>query len=979
MTNSRILLLVILFGICFCKERNPCEATVEYTAATGDPAKSNNSAIFRGFTRVLFNSRRPLVENSVGLRWTFTGGETIQGEKDIFEDVAPENPTEFVLDIDFGSLTKADTQSVQLAINTSNRSTIRLGFIGYKGVNVSTSSQSSIEASPVYQVALPDELFVDDLACEPSPVLFKAEQFASQPKEDMPVLNTGLSLDYLPLEFRNLRFTLGFHSSFTIFAFKLINGSKRVLNLSNVVIEYWFDGGNDVETFPDDSTSIDSKFKSDCMVSSLSCSLVNLKIEKGLKDVIGARYKLVISFDEKAGLLPPYEMDQDPNSVDGIFEAIVNITSMRFFSQMDVLSDYSFRNTSILDGLSNLPDQLVPRDYEPNPLIPIYENNTLVWGSPPTAGKAKVNLTELSEEGRQCWLKSNSIRQCGLKMRYCCQKSSQRQTPITILDRQKSPSPSDPPVTLLNNDDDDKDNPIPIWAIGLLIGFVMIAFLVCSILCFYSYQQKNNGSFVSFGDDDGNENTRFVTQDQFGSFAWSIVNPIANDDDETQTKESLLTEKSKSSLVLNETKFHTVPSICEMDSYSLVELLNKKDQVNNASPKTSRSWKTWTGHVHWIWESWDVKNVRRARTTIASASSSSSTPGPKFASLHSLSTRKISYIPLDVDYKNEIEPYLGELLGEGGFGQVYFAKWKGEAVAVKVMKVDTETMHKHLKDEVKLTSQMCHDRIVRLLGACLTNKDNVCLIMELIENGNLSKRIHNRKLRRMEYLEVLQIGFDIAEGLSYLHPSIIHRDLKPQNVLLDKDCRAKIADFGISKFKDPHRSYLSVTQTGGTPNYMAPELFNGTRVDEKCDIYSLGCILYETMTRRVPLSDLPSENCAPLFQIIKTVAIDKRRPKIPEFFPHGLAELIRQCWKDNPSSRPSASEACAVLEHLIEGEIARIEQARQAHFDTPSRQLSGYSTNKRVNRNLDTTDNMSLPSDQMRTQNNILNSSTQIE
>lgn len=117
------------------------------------------------------------------------------------------------------------------------------------------------------------------------------------------------------------------------------------------------------------------------------------------------------------------------------------------------------------------------------------------------------------------------------------------------------------------------------------------------------------------------------------------------------------------------------------------------------------------------------------------------------------------------------------------------------------MKVDTETMHKHLKDEVKLTSQMCHDRIVRLLGACLTNKDNVCLIMELIENGNLSKRIHNRKLRKMEYLEVLQIGFDVAEGLSYLHPSIIHRDLKPQNVLLDKDGRAKIADFGISKFK----------------------------------------------------------------------------------------------------------------------------------------------------------------------------------
>ena len=80
-----------------------------------------------------------------------------------------------------------------------------------------------------------------------------------------------------------------------------------------------------------------------------------------------------------------------------------------------------------------------------------------------------------------------------------------------------------------------------------------------------------------------------------------------------------------------------------------------------------------------------------------------------------------------------------------------------------------------------------------------------------------------------------QIGHDIAEALAYLHPTVIHRDLKPQNVLIDKIGCAKIADFGISKFKDPHKSYLSVTQTGGTPNYMAPELFNGTRVDERSE------------------------------------------------------------------------------------------------------------------------------------------------
>ena len=79
-----------------------------------------------------------------------------------------------------------------------------------------------------------------------------------------------------------------------------------------------------------------------------------------------------------------------------------------------------------------------------------------------------------------------------------------------------------------------------------------------------------------------------------------------------------------------------------------------------------------------------------------------------------------------------------------------------------------------------------------------------------------------------------QIARDIAEGLAYLHPAVVHRDLKPQNVLLGADGRALVADFGISRVKDPARSYLShATAEHGTPMYMAPELLNGSRVDEK--------------------------------------------------------------------------------------------------------------------------------------------------
>ena len=112
-------------------------------------------------------------------------------------------------------------------------------------------------------------------------------------------------------------------------------------------------------------------------------------------------------------------------------------------------------------------------------------------------------------------------------------------------------------------------------------------------------------------------------------------------------------------------------------------------------------------------------------------------------------------------------------------------------------------------------------------------KENVCLIMELAKGGNLHQRINDTSRSRLCYMEVLQLAHDVAEGLAYLHPSVIHRDLKPSNILLDEQGHAKIADFGISRVKDPSKTYLTTTNDNGTPMYMAPEQFNGTRVDEK--------------------------------------------------------------------------------------------------------------------------------------------------
>ncbi|GLC37354.1 hypothetical protein PLESTM_000574800 [Pleodorina starrii] len=220
------------------------------------------------------------------------------------------------------------------------------------------------------------------------------------------------------------------------------------------------------------------------------------------------------------------------------------------------------------------------------------------------------------------------------------------------------------------------------------------------------------------------------------------------------------------------------------------------------------------------------------------------------------------------------------------------------------------------------------------------------LIMELCEGGNLGDRIRHPHMRRLEYLEVLQLCRDVAEGLAHLHRfGVLHRDLKPGNVLLDSKGRAKIADFGISRLQDPARSWISVTAPGGTINYMAPELFNGSHVDERADIYSLGCIMYEALTRQVPfgnmqrgaVKELGSRGGAPGGEaagggmvaagnpaaVIMAVAVLGKRPELPDWVPRGLAELITACWAEDPKARPAAAQVFFRLDALIAQELAR--------------------------------------------------------
>ena len=224
--------------------------------------------------------------------------------------------------------------------------------------------------------------------------------------------------------------------------------------------------------------------------------------------------------------------------------------------------------------------------------------------------------------------------------------------------------------------------------------------------------------------------------------------------------------------------------------------------------------------------------------------------------------------------------------------------------------------------EIQLASKFESDRLIKMFGACTRDKNNCCLIMELAPGGSLFHRIHDRNKRRLGYLEILQLAHDIACGLAYLHPAVVHRDLKPQNVLIDADGRAKLADFGISRVKDPSKSYFSqVTAENGTPMYMSPESMNGTRVDEKVDVFALGVIINEAWTRRQPWKD-----CAHFFQIILKVAINGERPWMDPDCPENLKRLITKCWHQDPRQRPSCADVMRLTDLMIQEELRKWER-----------------------------------------------------
>ncbi|KAG8039543.1 hypothetical protein G9C98_008186 [Cotesia typhae] len=313
-------------------------------------------------------------------------------------------------------------------------------------------------------------------------------------------------------------------------------------------------------------------------------------------------------------------------------------------------------------------------------------------------------------------------------------------------------------------------------------------------------------------------------------------------------------------------------------------------------------------------------------TSVSSSSSESSQLSTKSPSLPPklLKQKSLQQFVEEIDY-NEIETE--EVVGKGSFGVVWKGKWRGRYVAIK--HINTEGEKRAFAVEVRQLSRVSHPNIVQLYGAC--TKDPVCLVMEYAEGGSLYNVLHCEPKPRYTASHSISWALQCAQGVAYLHnmkpKPLIHRDLKPPNLLLILGGRTlKICDFGTACDLN---SYM--TNNKGSAAWMAPEVFEGSRYTEKCDIFSWGVILWEILARRKPFDDIGGS----AYRIMWAVHVGQRPPLI-EGCPKPIEDLITRCWSKRPEERPSMDEIVRVMTCLasfVSGHLEPVEYSMSEDYE----------------------------------------------
>ncbi|XP_023556625.1 mitogen-activated protein kinase kinase kinase 21, partial [Octodon degus] len=295
--------------------------------------------------------------------------------------------------------------------------------------------------------------------------------------------------------------------------------------------------------------------------------------------------------------------------------------------------------------------------------------------------------------------------------------------------------------------------------------------------------------------------------------------------------------------------------------------------------------------------------------------------------------------PVHVDFER-LE--LKELIGAGGFGQVFRATWQGQEVAVKAARRDLEqdaaAAAESVRREARLFAMLRHPNIIELRGVCL-RQPHLCLVLEFARGGALNRALAAtdprapgpRRARRIPPHVLVNWAVQIARGMLYLHEEavvpILHRDLKSSNILLLEKIEhddfynktLKITDFGLAR--EWHRT--TKMSAAGTYAWMAPEVIRSSLFSKGSDIWSYGVLLWELLTGEVPYRGIDG------LAVAYGVAVNKLTLPIPSTCPEPFAKLMKECWEQDPHIRPSFA---SILQQLSDIEVAVMTEMPQESF-----------------------------------------------
>lgn len=278
--------------------------------------------------------------------------------------------------------------------------------------------------------------------------------------------------------------------------------------------------------------------------------------------------------------------------------------------------------------------------------------------------------------------------------------------------------------------------------------------------------------------------------------------------------------------------------------------------------------------------------------------------------------REMVYSSIQTGKFNANELQLGRLLGSGGFGSVYEARYRGERLAVKKFHQGTKNEKAALESFEAEGSilHFNHPNIVRSLAVLTMLGDTRCIIMEFAGERNLQSVINN-SFEELDRNRRIKFSLDIATALQFAHhQGLAHLDLKPRNVLVTAEDHCKLADFGCCREVEENDKPASPTKSNltGTYAYRAPELLKGESPSTKADIYSYGICLWQMLTREQPYGN---EN---QHVVIFGVVAYQLRPELKEDIKgdEHYVNLIRVCWQAEAKFRPAASEVVNRLQDI---------------------------------------------------------------